>query len=88
MSDENIIPFKPRLKPDDQPSEECRWTDHEGVEWFKFCVDFQFGGSEWSVDIWARNAEDAEGRVAALRSTAKLGGQLFDAIPWDGHVIE
>jgi len=49
------------------------------AEGFKrFLVDYvDLDGREFSVDLWARDQEDAESRCRALRQTGKVAGQVF-----------
>lgn len=84
--DNNVFLFSPRQRgrgADDRPDAPHRYIDEEGVEWFQFCVDFEFDGSGWGFEIWAKDFADAEARVASLRENAKLGGQLYASIPAD-----
>lgn len=60
------------------PDVEHRTTDQWGRPMFNFAVDFEHGGSEWSVYLWAYDFEDAQSRVDALRATATLAGQIYE----------
>lgn len=63
----------------DGPDAEHMTTDQWGRPMFNFAVDFEFGGSEWSVYLWAYDLEDAQARVTSLRSTATLVGQVYES---------
>jgi hypothetical protein len=75
---DNILPFRPRV---DEPDGTCRLRDERGTEWFKFGVDFTVDGVEFGFFIWALDRDDAERRVAAIRETAWVIGQVFSEIP-------
>lgn len=35
-------------------------------------------GMEWNFDIWAYDFEDAERKLAGIRASAKVDGQVFE----------
>lgn len=49
----------------------------EGVKYYKFCLEYGFGGSHWSIDIWAKDFKEAQKRVNAIKGTLKIRGQLM-----------
>lgn len=54
----------------------CR--DERGRPMYEYLVQYEFEGKTLSdCNIWAYSEEDAERRVAAIRSTLELKGQLF-----------
>ncbi|WP_296201746.1 hypothetical protein [uncultured Hyphomicrobium sp.] len=78
----NIITFPPPKE--DKPDDNCVCiipTDGKPVKWFKFTCSFASDDGEYDFTLWARDAADAEKRLADLRATAKLDGQLFMEIP-------
>ena len=78
----DVIDF-PKPEPD-KPEAEFACiipTDGKPVKWFTYSVTFMDGEKEYSFHIWATDFADAERRVQCLRESAKLGGQLYAAIP-------
>jgi hypothetical protein len=78
----NVITFPP--KPEEKPDDDCICiipTDGKPVKWFKFSCSFQSGDKDYGFEIWALDAEDAERRLADLKATAIMDGQLFSQIP-------
>ena len=75
---DNVLPFQ---RPPERPDGDCRMVDEQGVEWFLFAVDFTHDDKNWACEIWATDFADAEAKVASLRVTATLGGQVFGRVP-------
>lgn len=59
------------------PDSDQTWRDDAGQTWFRFAVDYSFEGRTFSAHIWARGVEDAELRLAALRETGRVLGQVY-----------
>ena len=77
-----IITFPPKAEP--KPQDDCVCvipTDGKPVKWFRFGCTFKIDDSEFGFDIWALDAQDAERRIAAVRETATVDGQIFGIIP-------
>ena len=54
----------------------CR--DERGRPMYEYLIEYEFEGKTLSDgNIWAYSEEDAERRIAAIRSTLELKGQLF-----------
>lgn len=82
MSD-NVVKFTPRKE---TPDADCIWTDEHGVEWFKFTCEYQYEGSRWGFEVWARSFEDAQARLGSIGCTGIVNGQLFAQIAADSDV--
>lgn len=67
------------------PDAEFVVWDERGVKWFKFTCQYtdaySDGQDEFSFEIWALDAEDADRRMTLIRQTGKVDGQLFHEIP-------
>lgn len=63
------------------PDAECVTNDGFGRPMYQFGVEYELDGSEWTMSIWAYSLEDAQRRVAAIRDTATVYGQIFGVIP-------
>ena len=48
-----------------------------GKFWRLFRVIYTFEGMPWSVDVYATSWAEAEARVAALRATATVQGEII-----------
>lgn len=81
MSDDNILVFRPKRAEMPSPSSSHRFLDENGVEWFKFMLQYSFGESMWVFEIWAQDLADAEMRLNAIRETATVDGQIYETVP-------
>jgi len=50
-------------------------------KWYEFACTFNDGDGEFVFHIFARDFADAERRVACVRDTAKLSGQVYGTVP-------
>jgi hypothetical protein len=75
-----IIDLNSEREKRDGPDAEFVFRDDMGVKWSTFSISYQTENGEFSVHIWATSMEDAEARVAALRETAKLDGQVYHQV--------
>ncbi len=50
----------------------------DGVYWYKFSAEYttEMGGT-FAIYFWAKDFEDAEKRIKAMRHTLELSGQLY-----------
>jgi hypothetical protein len=55
--------------------------DGKPQKWFKFSVAFNIDDAEFTFHIWALDFADADRRVAAIKSTAKVSGQIMAEVP-------
>lgn len=63
------------------PDPEFVKKDDYGRPMFQFLLDYQFEDGTWSINLWAYSWEDAEARVAAMRQSLRVEGQLHSSIP-------
>lgn len=52
----------------------------DGVKWFMFAASYTTGDGSFSIRFWAKDFDDANSRVAAMRELLKLDGQLYSEI--------
>lgn len=65
-----------------EPDPEFVQRDAYGrIEMVCFTCSFEMGGSQYSAHVWAKDWEDVEARVAAMRESLKVDGQLFSSVP-------
>jgi len=54
----------------------------DGLPYYKFSGEYIMpDGSEWSFDIWAKDWQDADERIKAIKLTVRNGGQTCETIP-------
>ena len=79
----NILPFPPAKE--SQPEADCVCLiieDGKAVEWVKFgCLFTAQSGKDYAFNIWARDRAHAESQLAALKSNARVDGQIFAERP-------
>jgi hypothetical protein len=47
----------------------------------QFGCYYRYKGAQWGFDIYARDWDDAEARIAALAATAEIDGETIAEIP-------
>lgn len=55
--------------------------DGFGRPLFRYALSYQMGDSSWCTHVWAYSMEDAADRVAAMRSSLTLDGQVYSTVP-------
>lgn len=63
------------------PDAEFAFRDERGQRWFKFTCSYRDGQDEFSFEVWALNAEDAQRRMVLIAQSGKVDGQVFHEIP-------
>ena len=66
---------------DSTPDPEHVSSDHAGQPVYRYSCGYTYAGRLYSVDIWARDWEDAERTVAAMRLTLLVDGQVHAEYP-------
>jgi hypothetical protein len=64
-------------KGDNDPDMPFVIADGEGRLIFRFALEYKMNGKIWATDIWAYSFEDAEDRIAAMRRSLTICGQLY-----------
>ena len=74
MSD--IIDLQQRR--DERDCEICHVDPVTGERWYKYALSYDFGGSEFCLDAWAKSDAEAEANlIAAIRSTLRIEGRVY-----------
>ena len=60
----------------EQPDPEHVQRDQFGRPMYRFALAYEMGGKTWGADVWAYSFEDAERRVAAMRASLSVTGQV------------
>ncbi|MFN8682757.1 hypothetical protein ACDP63_16685 [Paracoccus sp. P2] len=66
------------------PDSNCIVRDSEGRPMLLFAIDWHHDGRRWTVQIAAYDWEDAEARVASMRASLEVSGQVVaqGSAPW------
>jgi len=79
MSD--IIDLNERRNAAERPDAEFVRKDEYGRPLYCFVLSFDMGDKQYGTELWAYDRGDAEAKVAAMRASLRLDGQLFGVIP-------
>jgi hypothetical protein len=69
-----IIDFAIKEKP---PTAEFVRTDDDGRQMFCFLIHYGMNGSQWSCQMWAYDADDAQARLDGIKASGSVAGQIF-----------
>jgi hypothetical protein len=47
----------------------------------EYAAEYEHGGSKWALNFFARDSEDAAAKIANLRATVQLVGQIASRVP-------
>jgi hypothetical protein len=78
---DNIVDLNAERNKREGPDGEFVRQDDFGRSLYAFLLSYEMDNSSWSTQVWAYSFEDAEARVAAMRDTLAVRGQLYDAVP-------
>lgn len=79
MSD--VIDLTAERNKREAPDEQFVRRDEYGRSIYCFSVEYDFAGAEYVTQVWAYDMADADARVAAIRNSARVAGQLYSEIP-------
>lgn len=79
MSD--IIDLNAKRNEREAPDAEFVRKDDFGRPLYCYALDYKFADGAWAAEIWAYSMDDAAARVAAMRESLELRGQMFAAFP-------
>ncbi len=74
---DNIVSLGLERAKRDAPDPDFVKRDDFGREMFTFLLEYKFDGGTWSTTLMAYDMADAEARVAAMRESLELRGQVF-----------
>ncbi|MDK4732308.1 hypothetical protein [Rhizobium sp. CNPSo 3490] len=77
----NVVSFPRQLH--DEPDRAFVNTDADARPLYKFALQYDMDGKSWATDVWAYSAKDAEDRVAAMRRSLTMCGQLYAEVKAD-----
>ncbi|ACE94360.1 hypothetical protein Bra5_PD00111 (plasmid) [Rhizobium phaseoli Brasil 5] len=73
----NVIRFPRRREYCDDPDRAFLSSDADARRLYKFALQYEMDGKSWATEIWAYSSKDAEDRVAAMRRSLTMCGQLY-----------
>jgi hypothetical protein len=65
----------------DQPDADCVRKDDYGRALYLFALHYEMDSHTWGTEVWAYSWEDAEARVAAMRDSLCVSGQMMAIVP-------
>lgn len=77
----DIIDLNQRRNERDKPDAQFIRHDDFGRPLYCFALDYAFNDGHWAAEVWAYSMEEAEQRVAAMRESLSLRGQMFTSFP-------
>lgn len=60
----------------EQPDAEHVRRDQYGRPMHRFALSYNMDGKAWCAEVWAYSFDDAEHRVAAMRESLSVAGQV------------
>lgn len=79
MSD--IIDLNERRNAAERPDPEFIRKDDFGREMFSFALSYNMGDATFGINLWAYDLADAEAKVAAMRESLRIDGQVYCVVP-------
>jgi len=62
------------------PDPEFVCQDNYGRPMYLFLLAYEMGEKAYGAEVWAYDEADAEARVAAMKASLKVDGQLFEQV--------
>lgn len=78
---ESIINLGAARNARERPDPEFIRKDDFGREMYCYGLEYEMDDAGWRIDLWAYSWEDAQERVAAMRESLILRGQLYTTVP-------
>lgn len=72
----NVIPFDQA-----RPNANMIAFDDENRPMFKYTIKYRHEDRTFESDIWAYSVQDAEARLAEIRKSSTITGQVFERQP-------
>lgn len=63
------------------PDSEFARQDEYGRPLYVFLLSYEMDGHPYGTEVWAYDFADAESRVAGMKASLKVDGQLFEQVP-------
>ena len=77
----DIIDLNAERNKRDGPDADCVRKDEYGCPLYLFALEYKMDGGTWGAEVWAYSWEDAESRVAAMRESLVVSGQMMAMVP-------
>lgn len=77
----DVIDLNAERSKREQPDPQFVRQDDFGRPLYEFLLSYRMDEKSWSITVWAYSFEDAGNRVAAMRESLKLDGQLYGRVP-------
>lgn len=58
------------------PDADCLRHDDAGQQLQLYALSYRMGDAYWATEVWAYSLTDAEARVAAMRESLAVAGQI------------
>jgi len=71
-----VVDLVARLAAANAPDADCVRQDQDGRPLYRYALEYRMGDASWSAELWAYSFDDAEQRVAAMRDSLVVLGQL------------
>ncbi|MBA1159359.1 hypothetical protein [Microvirga mediterraneensis] len=78
---DDIIDLNAERNKREQPDPEFSLKDDYGRPMFIFGIEYSMDGKQWSTRIIAYSWEDAEARLAAIKESGRVYGQIMGEVP-------
>lgn len=79
----NVLSFPGRKERRDNPDRAFVSTDADERRLYRFALQYEMNGKSWATEVWAYSLKDAEDRVAAMRRSLTMCGQLYAEVEAD-----
>ncbi|PDT01681.1 hypothetical protein CO666_23625 [Rhizobium chutanense] len=76
----NVLSFPRGRNNRDGPDAGFVTTDADHRRLYRFALQYDMDGKTWATEVWAYSSKDAEDRVAAMRRSLTLCGQLYGEV--------
>ncbi|WP_171898188.1 hypothetical protein [Rhizobium leguminosarum] len=76
----NVLIFSRVRNDRDDPDAGFVTTDSDHRKLYRFALQYDMDGKSWATDVWAYSVKDAEERVAAMRRSLTMCGQLYGEV--------
>ncbi|RUM23417.1 hypothetical protein EFQ99_22510 [Rhizobium vallis] len=76
----NVLSFSRMSNSRDNPDAAFVTTDVENRQLYRFALQYKMDGKTWATEIRAYSSRDAEDRIAAMRRSLTICGQLYGEV--------
>lgn len=77
-----VIDLQQKRAAREQPDDSCVRHDEYGRPLYLFGYEFEHSdGKPYGFDFWAYDWKDAEEKLASIKASARIVGQIFGTVP-------